>query len=56
MSYLETFVLSVPAGLEYVIAEGGDNLSIGQRQLVCLARSAALGHFSTFLMPNALSF
>lgn len=39
LSHLKAFVSAQPLGLEYVITEGGENLSIGQRQLICLARA-----------------
>merc|ERR1719266_702868 len=38
-SHLSDFVSGLQSGLNYEVAEGGENLSAGQRQLVCLARA-----------------
>ncbi|KAL3882085.1 hypothetical protein ACJMK2_028457, partial [Sinanodonta woodiana] len=38
-AHLKSFVESLPSKLDYECGEGGHTLSVGQRQLVCLARS-----------------
>ena len=38
LSHLTNFVNSLEEGLQHEISEGGENVSMGQRQLICLAR------------------
>lgn len=39
LSHLKSFTDGLTDGLNFTLTEGGENMSVGQRQLVCLARA-----------------
>ena len=43
LAHLSDFVNKIEKGLEYEVSEGGENLSVGQKQVICLSRALIRG-------------
>ena len=56
LSHLDSFVTSLKEGLQHNISEGGENLSVGQRQLICLANSEDSAEVHFRIEPTCIVF
>ena len=54
LSMADEFILKMEKGYDSRVGEGGDLLSVGQKQLICLAR-AVLSNPDIFIMDEATS-
>ncbi len=54
LSMADEFILKTEKGYDSLVGEGGDLLSVGQKQLICLAR-AVLSNPDIFIMDEATS-
>ena len=56
LSHLDNFVNSLKEGLQHEISEGGENVSVGQRQLICVARLDMIIRFSNLFLTQSFFF